>query len=63
MEQTTRRRYAWGAKRHLRAEDGSHRGLCGAGYDWPSAVALTDNPDDVTCGTCVFEMNKEEVQR
>lgn len=29
-----------------------YRGICGAGYDFPSSVQLTRNKDEVTCPNC-----------
>jgi hypothetical protein len=36
---------------HLRGNP-STRAACGAGYDWPSSISLTDDPKQVTCQTC-----------
>lgn len=37
---------------HLRDLDRPHRAKCGAGYDWPSTIALRDDPEQVTCSSC-----------
>jgi hypothetical protein len=37
---------------HRRDPDKLTRALCGAGYDWPSGISLTDDPTKVTCPSC-----------
>jgi hypothetical protein len=42
----------WEGKRHLRRAPGAHDAKCGAGSPWPSSIALTDDPAQVTCPGC-----------
>lgn len=38
---------------HLRSARVRTQGACGAGYTWPSSIALTDNTEHVTCRACL----------
>lgn len=37
---------------HLKDPEQPTRGMCGAGYPWPSSVLLTLDADHVTCRNC-----------
>lgn len=38
---------------HRRDYEHPTKAICGAGYDWPSSVPLTDDPIEVTCPRCI----------
>jgi hypothetical protein len=45
--------------RHFRDGWNRFQGICGAGYSWPSSVALTWNRDEVTCKACLKKLEEE----
>ena len=46
-------------KVHKRDPENPNKSFCGLGYDWPSSISLSNNPQEVSCGDCREKMEED----